>query len=114
IKIWISPEGTRSVSGELLNFKKGGFLLALQTNAIIIPVGIRGTDQVMQAKSLDIYLNQQVEVSLGNAIDTNGYSVKEIRQLMSDVKQQIYNSISSSKSSSDNSSSDNSSGGLPS
>lgn len=44
---WIAPEGTRSRHGGLNPFKKGGFMLALQTQATIIPVGIRGAGQVL-------------------------------------------------------------------
>jgi 1-acyl-sn-glycerol-3-phosphate acyltransferase len=44
----ISPEGTRSVSGELLEGKSGTVLLALKTGAPIVPVGVYGTETVAQ------------------------------------------------------------------
>jgi 1-acyl-sn-glycerol-3-phosphate acyltransferase len=40
---WHSPEVTRSLDGALGPFKKGGFMLALQTGAMIVPIGICGT-----------------------------------------------------------------------
>ncbi len=39
----IAPEGTRSPTGELQQGKPGLILLALKTNAPIVPVGISGT-----------------------------------------------------------------------
>ena len=41
----ISPEGTRSKSGELLEGKPGAALLASKTGVTIVPVGISGTEK---------------------------------------------------------------------
>ena len=38
----LAPEGTRSESGRLLDFKKGGFLLAAFSGAPVVPMVIRG------------------------------------------------------------------------
>jgi 1-acyl-sn-glycerol-3-phosphate acyltransferase len=40
------PEGTRSPSGELGEFKKGPFIMALQAGAPIAPMVLRGTGEV--------------------------------------------------------------------
>src|SRR6185369_12254956 len=50
--IWIAPEGTRSPTGELLPFKKGGFVLAMTTGTPILPVTIRGTREALRAKGV--------------------------------------------------------------
>ncbi len=42
----IYPEGTRSKSGELLEFKEGAFLLAKRANAPIVVMSTRGTNQI--------------------------------------------------------------------
>jgi 1-acyl-sn-glycerol-3-phosphate acyltransferase len=44
----IAPEGTRSRTGQLLPGKPGTALLALRTNAPIVPVGIAGTDKAVR------------------------------------------------------------------
>ncbi len=44
--IVVFPEGTRSLDGRVKTFKKGGFILALQTGAPIVPVLIQGTFQI--------------------------------------------------------------------
>ena len=38
----ISPEGTRTLTGEIGPFKKGPFHLAKNTNATIVPIALRG------------------------------------------------------------------------
>ena len=50
IVLWMAPEGTRSKNGELLAFKKGVFVLAIETGAKIYPIGIKGAHDICQLK----------------------------------------------------------------
>jgi 1-acyl-sn-glycerol-3-phosphate acyltransferase len=54
LHITVFPEGTRSVDGRLLPFKKGAFFLAQETGAPIIPVIISGTRHMMPKGTLRI------------------------------------------------------------
>ena len=47
ISVVIFPEGTRSLDGKFLPFKRGGFLLAVQTQTPIAPVTINGSGLVL-------------------------------------------------------------------
>jgi 1-acyl-sn-glycerol-3-phosphate acyltransferase len=47
ISIVVFPEGTRSIDGRLLPFKRGGFLLAAKTGTSIVPVTINGSHKIL-------------------------------------------------------------------
>lgn len=86
---WVAPEGTRSPTGKLQPFKKGGFILALETKAIIIPVGIRNSRNILPTKTLNFGIHEKAEVHIGAPIATTNYSIKNIRQLMQQVETSI-------------------------
>ncbi|NVK22692.1 MAG: 1-acyl-sn-glycerol-3-phosphate acyltransferase [Kangiellaceae bacterium] len=90
IRVWMFPEGTRSKDGQLLPLKKGGIRLAIDTNALIIPVVMQDIYQVLPDKQwFSMRLNQPVTVKVGKAIDCREFDVEHRHQL-SDL---VYNSM---------------------
>jgi 1-acyl-sn-glycerol-3-phosphate acyltransferase len=89
IILWIAPEGTRSRTKRLLPLKKGCFTLAMEANAIIIPVGIRGVADVLPAGTLNFHVGRHVEVHIGKPIDTADFATKSREQLMLTVASQL-------------------------
>ncbi len=77
----IFPEGTRSRTGELLPFKKGGFLMAIKGQAAIVPVAISGARAAMEKGSL-LIKPVTVTVKIGEPIETNGLEVTERNTLI--------------------------------
>lgn len=51
---FFSPEGTRSVTGVMGPFKKGAFRMALDLGLPVLPVTIKGTRNVLPAKSMNL------------------------------------------------------------
>src|SRR6478609_5236204 len=74
--VWIAPEGTRSKTGRLGPFKKGGFHLALETKAPILPVTVRGTNAVLPAKGVRSTAGIPVEVILHPPVAPEPYLAK--------------------------------------
>ena len=72
----IFPEGTRSRTGELLPFKKGGFIMALQAQVPIVPVAVSGGRASMR-KGSGIVRPVKVTVRLGAPIPTAGLTVDD-------------------------------------
>ena len=63
LSIWIWPEGTRSMDGKLIPFKKGFVHLALATGLPIIPVIFHGAHKRWPAKTMQFYPGEvRVEV----------------------------------------------------
>lgn len=69
ISIWMAPEGTRSRSGALLPFKKGGFMLALETHLPILPVAIVGSREILPAEGKAVRPGVRVHVSFQPPIE---------------------------------------------
>lgn len=69
IPMWIAPEGTRSPTGDLLPFEKGGFVLALETRTPILPVSIRGTRDVLRAKGVRSRRGVEVFVTIHPTVE---------------------------------------------
>lgn len=89
IVMWIFPEGTRSQDGHLARLKKGAFMTALETQATIIPVGIRGAYHILPARTFNLQTHQTAEIHIGKAIDTKDYTLNERQMLIERVYQEI-------------------------
>ncbi|HEX7233588.1 MAG TPA: lysophospholipid acyltransferase family protein [Candidatus Binatia bacterium] len=88
ISVVVFPEGTRSHDGKLLPFKKGGFLLALQTGKNIVPVTINGSGQLLPSGDWRLH-SGNVEVIVEKPIMTKTFRVGSIRSLSDRVRQAI-------------------------
>jgi len=84
----IFPEGTRSRTGELLPFKKGGFIMALKAQAPIVPVAIKGARSAMRKGSPIIY-PVTVKVRLGAPIETAGLTMEDRDELVTRVRSEV-------------------------
>jgi len=89
IVLWVAPEGTRSRDGKLGPFKKGSFVMAIESGATIIPVGIQGSEKILRPKTFDFYLDQEVTINIGAPIEASRYTLDEKEQLMEEVRQSI-------------------------
>ncbi|MHB1702746.1 MAG: lysophospholipid acyltransferase family protein [bacterium] len=70
--ILIFPEGTRSLDGKLLSFKKGGLNMFLkQGNPTVLPVVIKGTVNILRKNSLTIHPGQKVELHILKPIEAS-------------------------------------------
>jgi 1-acyl-sn-glycerol-3-phosphate acyltransferase len=89
VSIWIAPEGTRSKTGRLGSFKKGGFHLAMASGLRILPVSIDGTRFVLPTGGVHVTRGVTAQVTVGDPVDTSSYSRDRIRDLVADVRTAI-------------------------
>ena len=85
LSIWIWPEGTRSMDGKLIPFKKGFVHLALATGLPIIPVIFHGAHKRWPAKTMQFYPGE-VRVEVLNPIDTKDWNKDNIEAHVNQVK----------------------------
>ena len=86
----IFPEGTRTSDGELLPFKKGAAIFAINTDIPVIPVAISGTYSWSKKKLFDI--SQSVIIfEFGDPITTENYSFDDRDYLTEKIKTNIKN-----------------------
>ena len=84
----IFPEGTRSRTGALLPFKKGGFIMALKAQAPVVPVAIAGARDAMRKGSPIIY-PVTVRIRLGEPIETAGLGMEDRDTLAARVRDAV-------------------------
>ncbi|HEX5475031.1 MAG TPA: lysophospholipid acyltransferase family protein [Vicinamibacterales bacterium] len=84
----IFPEGTRSRTGALLPFKKGGLVMAIKGHAPVVPVAIAGARRAMRKGSPLIY-PVTVTVRFGAPIETAGMTVDDRDALVARVRGEV-------------------------
>ena len=86
----IFPEGTRSRTGELLPFKKGGFIMAIRAQVPIVPVAISGGRAAMR-KGSPIVRPVHVTVRIGRPVPTEGLGIEQRDELIARVRAEVQN-----------------------
>jgi 1-acyl-sn-glycerol-3-phosphate acyltransferase len=74
--VTVYPEGTRSVDGTILPFKKGPFMLALATQRPIVPVAVDGAQHALRKHTLRLY-GHPIRVVVGAPIETRGLTAAD-------------------------------------
>ena len=85
ISILFFPEGTRTLTGELLPFKKGAFKFALDTNLPILPVTLIGTMDILPSNTLDLFPGK-AKMIIHEPIDISPYNEDNMQELMDKVR----------------------------
>ncbi|MDM7203061.1 MAG: lysophospholipid acyltransferase family protein, partial [Thermodesulfobacteriaceae bacterium] len=78
ISLVIFPEGTRSKSGELLPFKKAGFLIPIKAKVNVVPIVLWGTVKILPKGALWFKLKErEVRVIVGSVLSVEELTPKE-------------------------------------
>jgi long-chain acyl-CoA synthetase len=85
-KILIFPEGTRTKTGKLGDFKKTYAILSTELNIPIVPIAITGAYKAMGSGNNRIKKGEKITVEFLPAINPHGLKPEQINDL---VKQQI-------------------------
>jgi 1-acyl-sn-glycerol-3-phosphate acyltransferase len=84
----IFPEGTRSRTGALLPFKKGGFIMAIEAQVPVVPVAIRGGRDAMRKGSAFVR-PVTTTVRIGKPVPTAGMTLNDRDRLIDQVRLEV-------------------------
>jgi len=84
----IYPEGTRTRDGNVQPFKKGAFMLAVNTGIPILPVTVNGAFKVLP-KSAYLPIPGHVAITIGDPIPTDGLTEADVPELMERTRQAV-------------------------
>lgn len=84
----IFPEGTRSLDGRLQALRRGGFFLALESQAPIVPITIDGAFEIMP-KGQFFAKRGKIRVDFLDPVPVEGYSIDTLHVLIEKVRDLI-------------------------
>lgn len=88
------PEGTRTRNGQLLPFKKGGFVFAIESQLPLVPFAIEGSFRALPPGQRCLH-SGMIRVQFLAPVDTTGLTLAQRDQLMQDTQQQIASALES-------------------
>ena len=86
------PEGTRSLSGELLDFKRGAFRIAIDLGLPILPVTIRGTRTILSPNTLRLFPGR-AHLVIHEPVSTDDKDDDSIRDLIDHVRDRVASAL---------------------
>jgi 1-acyl-sn-glycerol-3-phosphate acyltransferase len=89
VNVIIFPEGTRSRDGRLGPFKSGGFHLAIQAQAPILPATVSGSHRISRKGSLRVRRGAKIKIHYGDPIPTRGLGIGDREMLKDRVRRAI-------------------------
>jgi 1-acyl-sn-glycerol-3-phosphate acyltransferase len=85
VSLVIFPEGTRAPAGQMLPFKGGAFVFAIEQQVPVVPVAIHNTAHVMPAHGYLAILGGRVVVEIFDPIPTAGLTFENRHELKEEV-----------------------------
>lgn len=93
VSVMIFPEGTRSVTGDLLPFKDGAFRLAIEAGVPILPLAVHGAATALPKHDWR-FGRSTAEVRVLEPISTEGLTLDDVAELKQQVRERIVAELS--------------------
>jgi len=88
-------EGTRSRDGQVMPFKKGAFVFAMETGLPILPVTVKNTVDILPSDTLDLTPGS-VDIIVHRPVHISAYQESELSCLIEQTRRTIASAIPSS------------------
>jgi putative phosphoserine phosphatase/1-acylglycerol-3-phosphate O-acyltransferase len=94
VSVFVAPEGTRSPTGELGEFRTGAFHVARSARVPIVPIVLRNAYDLMPGKSKLIHPGV-VDVAVLDPIPTDSWTLETVRDDIAAVRKQFVDTLRS-------------------
>lgn len=91
LSIWIWPEGTRSRSGELREFKKGVVHMAVATGLPIVPILVWGAQDIWPIKKVWAlrFRRAPLDLEVMEPVDTSGWTLDRVEEHRAELESRV-------------------------
>lgn len=93
VSLVIFPEGTRAPAGQMLPFKGGAFVFAIQEQVPVVPVALHNTAYVMPAHGYLTIVGGRVVVEVLDPIPTAGLGFEDRHRLREQVREALIGAL---------------------
>lgn len=94
VKLWVFPEGYRNRSGNIDEFKKGAFHMAIRSQVPIIPV-VFSSYKYFMSREKKVFRRGEVIVEALPEIPTTGLSPRDVDRLIRETREKMINKYDS-------------------
>jgi 1-acyl-sn-glycerol-3-phosphate acyltransferase len=92
VSVLVAPEGTRSRTGELGEFKKGPFRMAMAAKVPIVPIVIRNADEVAD-RGAAVIRGGRIDVAVLDPINVNRWGRSRLDEHVAEVRQRFVDAL---------------------
>ncbi|MFT4854565.1 MAG: 1-acyl-sn-glycerol-3-phosphate acyltransferase [Candidatus Azotimanducaceae bacterium] len=87
--VFLFPEGTRSTTGKMRDFKEGAFVLAKRLEVPVLPIVINGSKNAVPKNSLNFHGRTHVHVEILDAVNPEQFETTSVTELTFQIKEMI-------------------------
>lgn len=84
----IFPEGTRSLDGDINEFKQGSLKIAEKAKVPVIPVRIQGTIEILP-KGKKLIRSSKIQLKIGEAVYLDNYEKEDLKRIHEIVQEKV-------------------------
>jgi 1-acyl-sn-glycerol-3-phosphate acyltransferase len=89
VALFFFAEGTRSTTEDLLPFKKGAAIAAIETGLDVVPIAVAGARHVLPPKGFALFRPGRIFVSFGEPIPVAPYHIDERDELVAQMRKGV-------------------------
>jgi 1-acyl-sn-glycerol-3-phosphate acyltransferase len=97
VGLFFFAEGTRSTSEEMLPFKKGAAVAALETGLDCVPIAVAGARDVLRPKGVSVFRPGPVAVVFGAPMSLSGHSLDRRDELVAAQRAAVENALAEAR-----------------